>query len=54
MILKEENFKKGLYTTNYIGEVAPQEGVEATKDVESLYKKAIAIEMNALQEGRGK
>ena len=52
VIMKENNFKSGHYTTNYIAEVSPQEGVEETKKVESLYKKAIAIEMKALQEGR--
>ena len=52
VIMKENNFKSGHYTTNYIAEVSPQEGVEETKKVESLFKKAIAIEMKALQEGR--
>ncbi|MEX1100060.1 MAG: ATP-grasp domain-containing protein, partial [Bacteriovoracaceae bacterium] len=53
VILAEESFQRGLYTTNYINEVQPQEKVEELKSVESLYKKALAIEINAIQERRG-
>lgn len=53
VILEEESFQKGLYTTNYIQEIAPQERVESLKGVEGLYKKALAIEMGRIQERRG-
>ncbi|MCO4756260.1 MAG: hypothetical protein KC478_17390, partial [Bacteriovoracaceae bacterium] len=53
VIVEEESFKRGLYTTDYINEVAPQERVESLKNVDSLYEKAIAIEISALQERRG-
>lgn len=52
-IMEEESFQRGLYTTNYIQEVAPQDKVESFKNVGSLYKKAVAIEMGAIQERRG-
>jgi acetyl/propionyl-CoA carboxylase alpha subunit len=48
IILREENFISGLYTTNYIGEVKPQDGVADLIKVESLFKKAVAIEANIL------
>ncbi len=53
VIVDEENFKSGHYTTNYISEVAPQERVEELKETEELYKKAISMEMAAIQERRG-
>ena len=53
VIVDEENFKSGRYTTNYISEVAPQERVEELKKTEELYKKAISMEMGAIQERRG-
>ena len=53
VIFEEESFKRGLYTTNYIQEVSPQDRVETLKNVGSLYKKALAIEMGAIQERRG-
>lgn len=48
IILKEENFVAGIYTTNYIGEIKPQDSVIDLVQVESLYKKSIALEMNQL------
>ena len=44
IILQEENFVAGLYTTNYIGDVRPQERVASLYREEDLYKRAIAIE----------
>lgn len=49
IILGEKNFVAGLYTTNYIADVAPQDLVAEKVGVESLYKKAIAIEMNLFE-----
>jgi len=47
-ILAEETFVAGKYNTNYITTIAPQNAlIESAKD-EDLYKKAIAIELNAL------
>lgn len=48
IILREENFVGGHYTTNYIGLVQPQNKVAETVCEEVLYKKAIAIEMASL------
>jgi acetyl-CoA carboxylase biotin carboxylase subunit len=48
IILREENFISGHYTTNYIGEIKPQDGVADLIKVESLFKKAVAIEANIL------
>lgn len=49
IILEEENFVAGQYTTNYIADVAPQDQVAQKVKVESLYKKAVAIEMNLIE-----
>lgn len=48
IILEEENFVAGKYTTNYIGEIKPQDSVIGLVQTENLYKKAIAIEMNLM------
>jgi acetyl-CoA carboxylase biotin carboxylase subunit len=48
VILKEEHFVAGNYTTNYIGEVQPQNEVANNVSENALYKKAIAIEMAAM------
>lgn len=48
IIMQEENFVAGQYTTNYIADVAPQDSVAEIARVESLYKKAVAIEMNLI------
>ncbi len=48
IILEEENFIAGNYTTNYISQVRPQDGVADLIKVENLYKKAVAIEANIL------
>lgn len=45
-IIHEEIFVAGIYTTNYISEVRPQESVEQLVDETELYKKAIALELN--------
>ena len=50
IILKEEKFVAGTYTTNYISEVKPQERVEALATDEDLYLKAIAIELEGMRE----
>lgn len=49
IILNEKNFVEGHYTTNYIYEVKPQEKVADLYRVESLYKKAVAIEINLFE-----
>ena len=48
IILQEENFISGHYTTNYIGEIKPQDGVADLIKDESLFRKAVAIEANIL------
>ena len=50
IILNEEKFVAGMYTTHYIAEVKPQEQVEALFNEEDLYKKAIAIELEVLRD----
>ena len=49
IILDEENFVAGRYTTNYIADVAPQDSVAEKVKIESLYKKAVAIEANLVE-----
>lgn len=49
VILQEEKFKSGVYSTNYIGTVKPQEGVLAREDIEAFMVKVAAIEMNQLE-----
>lgn len=46
VILREENFKKGKYSTNYIGTVKPQEKVAIKENIEAFMVKIAAIEMN--------
>ncbi len=50
IIIDQENFVAGSYTTNYISEVKPQEKVESLAVSNNLYLKAISIEMQALRE----
>jgi acetyl/propionyl-CoA carboxylase alpha subunit len=50
VIMREENFITGQYTTNYIDQVRPQDKVNELVDDSLLYEKAIAIEMNAIGE----
>jgi acetyl/propionyl-CoA carboxylase alpha subunit len=49
IIMREDNFVGGHYTTNYIYEVMPQNSVAALVSLERLYEKAIAIELKSLQ-----
>lgn len=51
VILEEENFISGHYTTKYIEEVRPQDKVETDpyKNDEKLYQKALGIEMTFVQ-----
>lgn len=46
VILNEENFVKGHYSTNYIGTVKPQEKVAAKEDIKAFMLKVAAIELN--------
>ena len=48
-ILGEENFVAGRYTTNYITEIKPQDSVADLVQIENLYEKAVAIEMNLIR-----
>jgi acetyl-CoA carboxylase biotin carboxylase subunit len=48
VILREETFKKGKYSTNYIGTIKPQEKVAPKEDIEAFMLKAAAIEMNQM------
>ncbi|HLW57675.1 MAG TPA: biotin carboxylase N-terminal domain-containing protein [Bacteriovoracaceae bacterium] len=48
VILEEENFVKGNYSTNYIGTIKPQEKVAPQEDIEAFMVKIAAIEMNQL------
>lgn len=50
VILEEENFISGHYTTNYIGEISPQDKVVELVNENELFKKAIAIEVAAMRE----
>jgi acetyl/propionyl-CoA carboxylase alpha subunit len=48
VILDEENFKNGHYSTSYISLIKPQEKVLAKEDIKSFMLKVAAIEMNQL------
>ncbi len=50
VILREENFQKGKYSTSYIGTVKPQEKVPAKEDIKSFMLKVAAIELNNREE----
>ena len=50
IIISEESFSAGVYTTNYISDIEPQNKVEGLVNEESLYEKAIALEISALSE----
>lgn len=50
IIIEQENFVAGIYTTNYIAEIKPQEKVEALIAEENLFKKAISIEIESMRE----
>ena len=46
VILDEENFKKGHYSTNYISTVKPQERVASREELSSFMLKMASIELN--------
>ena len=48
VILNEENFVKGIYSTNYIGTIKPQDQVAVKDGVESFMVKIASIEVNQL------
>mgnify|MGYP001582895350 FL=1 len=48
-ILGEENFVAGQYTTNYITKIKPQDSVADLVQIENLYEKTVAIEMNLIK-----
>jgi acetyl/propionyl-CoA carboxylase alpha subunit len=50
VILDEETFKKGQYSTNYIGKIKPQEKVSSKEEMKAFMVKIAAIEMNQLGE----
>ena len=50
VILNEENFRNGHYSTNYIGNIKPQESVPPKEDIEAFMLKVAAIEMNQMGE----
>ena len=50
VILSEENFMLGKYSTNYIGTIKPQEKVPAKEDITSFMLKVAAIELNQLRD----
>lgn len=50
IIINEENFMAGKYTTNYISEVSPQNRVESLKEDNIFYKKAVAVEIATMRE----
>lgn len=45
VILDEENFKKGHYTTHYIASVKPQDKVAVVENVESYLPRIVSVEM---------
>jgi len=47
VILREENFEKGKYSTNYIGTIKPQDKVAEKESMESFMIKVAGIEMNS-------
>jgi acetyl/propionyl-CoA carboxylase alpha subunit len=49
VILDEETFQKGLYSTNYIGTIRPQDKVLPKEKVEAFFLKVAGIEMNQLK-----
>jgi acetyl-CoA carboxylase biotin carboxylase subunit len=49
VILDEENFQKGLYSTNYIGTIRPQDKVPPKEKMEAFFLKVAGIEMNQLE-----
>jgi acetyl-CoA carboxylase biotin carboxylase subunit len=48
VIMDEEKFKKGYYTTNYITEVKPQEQVNTEHEGSKLAEKIISMELESL------
>ncbi|MFY7992792.1 MAG: acetyl-CoA carboxylase biotin carboxylase subunit [Bacteriovoracaceae bacterium] len=48
VILDEEVFRSGNYSTHYIQTVKPQEKVAAVENIEEFMKRIVAIEMNQL------
>ena len=48
LIMNEKVFISGQYTTNYIGEIKPQNGIADLVKPENLYKKVVAIEASIL------
>jgi acetyl-CoA carboxylase biotin carboxylase subunit len=48
VILDEENFKKGQYSTSYISTVKPQEKVAVKEDIKAFMLKVAAIEVNQM------
>lgn len=46
IILNEENFIQGSYTTNYINLIKPQEKVQSREEIESFMLKALAFEIS--------
>ena len=48
VILDEEIFRGGNYSTHYIGTVKPQEKVAPVEPIEEFMKRVVAIEMNQL------
>lgn len=48
VILDEEVFRSGNYSTHYIGTVKPQERVAPVEPIEEFMKRVVAIEMNQL------
>jgi len=49
VILDEETFQKGLYSTNYIGTIRPQDKVLPKEKMEAFFLKVAGIEMNQLK-----
>jgi biotin carboxylase len=49
VILDEETFQKGLYSTNYIGTIKPQDKVLPKEKIEAFFLKVAGIEMNQLK-----
>jgi acetyl/propionyl-CoA carboxylase alpha subunit len=49
VILDEEIFQKGLYSTNYIGTIRPQDKVLPKEKIEAFFLKVAGIEMNQLK-----
>lgn len=48
VIMKEETFQKGVYTTNYISEIAPQDRVVQEHEHNKLAEKVISMELGSL------